>query len=102
MNPTPPNTNPSPKLRFRESSDNISKHKRLIELPEFDRACAAAQAQMNWQMVQMNTPTANDYAVIGMKMAGVHEFLAILRNLAEAPASPLPKIVDRDNLREPA
>ena len=91
---TPSQVNPSPKTRFQESDNNISKHHTLIESGEYQRA--EDFALMHYARV-LAADTANSAdpksgknpQVEGMvnawKLAGAQEFVNELRNLAEKP-----------------
>jgi len=83
----PPNLNPSPKAQFRESGENISKHRALLESREFHRAIHYAKTQY-WRQLAMATPDNNYAMAMGWKMIGVEEFLAVLMNLSESPPAP--------------
>lgn len=86
-----PVTNPTSKARFLESSDNISKHRDLVDSTTFQRACDFAMLQFS--MAVATTPmTAEDVSIgaAGLKLRGAHDFLSIFRNLSEAPQKPSP------------
>ena len=93
---TQPSYNISPKLRFQSSADNVSKHHKMIESPEFERACDFTIRHMAWLLSQEKTDF-NGKAANQIKMDGIHEFLALFRNLGLQP-QPLPTRVDSDNL----
>lgn len=95
-NRQPPNLNPSPKTRFRESGDNISKHKALLEMREFDRAIDYAFMQYQADLAA-RCADANGAMAMGLKLCGAHEFVQTLRTLTEvAKVLPVPQ---DDNLR---
>jgi len=83
------NVNLTPKQRFQESKDNVSKHREMIESREFERAIDYAlmeyQLQSARQTATINPPNANDAVCRHYSQVGACEFVAILRNLAEPP-----------------
>lgn len=83
----PPVFNPSPKNRFRESGDNISKHRALLEMREFDRALDFAQLQYTLQASSRVTD-ANGALALGYKLLGVQEFISTLKTLSEQQIVP--------------
>lgn len=90
------NPNPPAKLRFQESSDNISKHQKMIALGEFQRAIDFSLLEHNRTLAEGATDM-NKAAVAGIKMQGVQEFIIILKYLAEKPL-PFTGIHVADNL----
>lgn len=76
-------TNPSPKKRFQESTDNIKKHRDLIQLREFERACDFAMLQYMAQLGQDADGNINAAAAAHLRLTGAREFLWTFRNLAE-------------------
>ncbi len=97
-----PVTNPTSKARFLESSDNISKHRDLVDSTTFQRACDFAMLQFS--MAICTTPIEPGEMSMGaaaLKLRGAHDFLSILRNLSEAPQKPSP-IVRLDQLNHDA
>jgi hypothetical protein len=94
---TPINVNPSPKVRFQESAQNISKHRDMIQTAEFQRACDYSLMQMQWILAQDKTDSFNAKAANQLKMDGVLEYLAIFRTLGEQPQA-APRILDTGNL----
>lgn len=94
--PTPPLVrqshiiNPSPKTRFREQADNITRHRSLVEMREFNRALDFACLQYQIQAATV-VQDANTALAFGYKMLGVQEFITVLKTLSEEatrPASP--------------
>lgn len=79
---TPPNVNPSPKARFQQASDNISKHRALISTHEFQRACDYALLDYQSTLAKQMT-TANDAAANHFKITGALEFIQAMRTLGE-------------------
>lgn len=88
--------NPSPKLRFMQSPDNIKKHRDMIDSNEFQRACDFAllqyQSQLSMTTVDMAGAAANNF-----KMLGAQELLQTMRLLGES----VPRVTktDPDNLK---
>lgn len=77
-------TNPSPKKRFQESTDNISKHRDLIQSREFQRACDFAILQYASRLQDETNGNLNAAAAAHLRMTGAQEFLWTMRNLSEA------------------
>lgn len=90
-----PNFNPTPKFRFRESGDNISKHRALLEQREFDRAIDFALLQYQLEAASQ-VKDANGACALGYKILGVQEFVQTLKTLSEI--SPMPPRVPDQNL----
>jgi hypothetical protein len=94
--------NPTPKARFQGSTNNITAHRKMVELPEFDRGIDFAKLQY----LQYLTDTApadlmsQNYlaacAACFQRVMGMNEFVSVLRNLSETPT--LPPKVGSDNL----
>ncbi len=81
-----PIKNPTPRERFRESGDNISKNRNLVDSPEFQRCIDFSlleyQVLLSRQITDGNSSMAN-----GFKLQGALEIVNVMRNLAEtAPA----------------
>lgn len=97
--PTPSETNrlvnPSPKARFQQSPESISKHRDLVDKREFERGADFTMLQYIGELCDKeNNPT-----VLGLKIAGAQEFLKVFRLLSEKPLlTALPK--PNDNLTE--
>jgi hypothetical protein len=90
----------SPKQRFQLSGDNVSKHRDLISSREFERAVDFAVHQYSVDLASTCTD-ANHAMAVGLKLAGAHEFLTILKNLAlTASVSERPQ--KNDNLNHEA
>jgi hypothetical protein len=89
--------NPSPKSRFQETANHVERHRNLIASPEFERAADYAMLQYSSRLaLNMNNPTFNDYATMGVKITGAKEFLQEMRLLAESATSK--QVVPQDNL----
>jgi hypothetical protein len=80
--------NPSPKARFQESADNVSKHRDLIQTREFQRAVDFALLQYAAKLHDETNGNLNVAAGAHLRMTGAHEFLFTLRNLAESTDFP--------------
>lgn len=76
--------NPSPKTRFQESIDNISKHRDLIQTREFQRASDYAMLQYQVELAGQTNGNVNLAAAAHMKLCGAQEFMLVLRNLGES------------------
>src|SRR5512143_438673 len=77
-------TNPSPKARFLDAPLHITKHRDMLQLPEFDRAITFAL--LEYQATLSKGPLDfNSCAAAHLRIQGAQEFIHILRNLAEAP-----------------
>lgn len=95
-----PNLNPSPKQRFMQSPDNISKHRELVESREFQRALD--YATLEYQLLLAREVQANPQMAggQGFKLTGATEFTAVLRTLSEMPR--LDRVIPQDNLQHKA
>jgi hypothetical protein len=90
--------NPIPKARFQESVDNISKHRDLIQMREFQRACDFSMLQYQIELANATNGNVNLAAAAHMKLCGAQEFLFVLRNLGESFALPSGSGGDSGNL----
>lgn len=90
MPATQPNVNPTPRQRFQSVKGCIEAHRSLLEIPAFDRAldhaCLEYQTRLGNEATDPNRAMA-----VGFKMAGMFEFLTILKTLAEAAPTAPPK-----------
>jgi hypothetical protein len=97
---TRPPINPSPKWRFMQSEQNISKHRQLVDSPEFDRAIDFAQMQYIRGLVETapqdisGTTYMAVSASLFQRVVGMQEFVKVLRHLAETPPPMTPKAND--------
>lgn len=78
---------PSPRARFQTSADNISKHKKLTDQPELQRAFDFALLEYI-AFLSSKAQTPNDASVMGIKIQGVHEFIDLLKKLGDMPTVP--------------
>ena len=80
--PKSPNLNPIAKERFRQSPQNISDHRALVESRAFDRAMDFAKLQY---MTELANSTHDNNAAManGWKVRGVEEFCGVMRTLSE-------------------
>lgn len=80
-----PNLNPSPKERFLESRQNISDHRAMVETRTFQRAIDYSLLQ--YQIKLTEEISANPQMAGGQawKLAGVTEFVAMLKTFSETP-----------------
>jgi hypothetical protein len=83
---------PSPKARFQESADNVSKHRDLIQMKEFQRASDYALLQYAARLQHDTEGNLNAAAAAHLKMTGAQEFLATFRNLSESVELPSRRI----------
>jgi hypothetical protein len=77
----------SPRQRFQQSGDNISKHRALVDNNDFNRAIDCAVNQLSIQLAS-NMPDSQAGMIAGFKLAGAQEFIAILKGLAETTPAP--------------
>ena len=77
--------NPSPKGRFQSISDNITKHRRLLEQPELQRAFDFALMNYSARVTQ-EIKDQLGAVTAAAKIQAVHEFIAEFRMLGETPA----------------
>lgn len=85
-------TNPSPKSRFQESSQNVSTHRELVGSNALQRALDFALLHYQQNLYNMHDHTNPELGrLIGTKLVGAMEFVHVFRNLAEAPNPPSPK-----------
>jgi len=84
---TNPITNPSPRIRFQESGDNISKHRDLVDNAAFQRGCDFAMLEYAKTMA-LESVDGNTAVATAMRLRGAHEFLQIFRNLSEKSQPP--------------
>jgi hypothetical protein len=86
-----------PKQRFQLSSDNVSKHRDLVEDPRFQRAIDTAMLHYQKVMASGN-PTQYEAMCNGIAMKAIYDFCQILKNLSEKPVE-VPRTPVNDNLR---
>lgn len=87
--------NPSPRTRFQLSSDSISKHRKLLDLPELQRALDYAEMQVHAEWAQQ-VKDGNSAMMAGFKQQAVLEFIQAFKLLAEVPIRS--NLVGSDNL----
>jgi hypothetical protein len=82
--------NPTPKQIFMSSGDNISKHRKLLEDPAFERALFFAKSHYIRRLHEI-TPsdpsTPNFFSGAAMsfeRIQGMEDFIAILYSLSES------------------
>lgn len=80
-----PNLNPTPKNRFRESGQNISEHRAMVESRQFQRACDFAALEYSSALAAMVSENPQNAAYAGLKLCGFMEGLYMLRAMSEAP-----------------
>lgn len=88
-NPTtikaPPSLNPSPKTRFRESADNISRHKAILETRELERGLDFAKLEFVASLSAGITDNSSAMAA-GYMLMGMEQFCHTFRTLTEVPS----------------
>ena len=90
--------NPPPKVRFRESADNVSKHRALTENPALQKSLDFAVQQ--YQRDLANEVKDNNSALaVGFKIVAVQEFLRTFMSLSEVPKLPAPVVMDNLDLK---
>lgn len=75
--------NPSPKSRFQENPQNVTKHRELMELPQVQRSLDAAMLQYQAALCNAMPSDINGAAAVGLRILGAQEFLAIFRLISE-------------------
>lgn len=90
--------NPSPKVRFREMGDSISRHKALLESRELERGLDFALLQYQVE-VSSQIKEGNSAMAAGYRILGAQEFLSVFRTLTVVPLTPTPRA--EDNLTFP-
>jgi len=88
--------NLSPKGRFLQSNDNVSRHRAMLETREFERADASAMLQY-CAMIAESVKDANTALAAGFKLQGAFEHAHTFRLLSEEPPRPATPVT-RDNL----
>ena len=89
--------NLSPKSRFQQSNENVSRHRAMLETREFERANDFSLVQYCAALSE-SVKDMNSAAIAGLKLQGAFEFAHTFRNLGEMP--PVAKApVIKDNLR---
>jgi len=78
-------TNPTPKTRFQASPDSVSKHRDMVASREFERAIDFALLHYQRQVTELSTENFNVAGANQFRLIGAQEFVAVLRNLSEAP-----------------
>lgn len=81
----------TPVQRFQTSPDNLSKHRKLVDSPEFQRALDFAM--LDWSMeIAATVSDANSALRAGFALAGAVQFMDRLKTLAETPKPPSPPV----------
>ena len=86
-----------PKQKFQQSSDNISKHRDLVEDPRFQRAIETTKLQYQ-KFLSGGSPTQFDFMCNGIAMKAVNDFCDMLLRLSEKVAE-VQRTPPNDNLR---
>lgn len=93
MNVNAPNVNPTPKQRFQESADNVTKHREMIQDRAFQRGIDTALLEYQSFVSQEVSNNPGSAAFAGLKMNGAMEFVTILKLLGEQAQRVTPKLV---------
>lgn len=96
MATTPPKINLTPKQRFCEVPDYISKHRDLVDSATFQRACDFAMLEMTRQLSD-TADSVNSSVPAALMLRGAHEFLKVFRDLSEKPQD-LPRVATNPGL----
>lgn len=90
-----PLKNPQPKIRFQASGDNVSKHRDLMDSPEYQRAIDFGLLQYV-AAVSQGITDGNTAMAAGFKILGAVELLSTVRMLSETPmpvvVAPVPNL----------
>lgn len=90
MNSTPI-ANPTPKAKFQESNDNISKHRAMVDSREFERAQDVGLLEHTAAIALTFNPTSQVEAIAAaFRIRGALEYAMQMRMLAEKPLPPRP------------
>lgn len=88
-----PIKNPTPREQFRESGDNVTKHRNLVDSPEFNRAVHYALLEYQTLLVAQ-AKDGNSSMAVGFRLQGALELMGVMRNLAE-PAPIIQRLAER-------
>ena len=91
----PVDANPPPKARFRESADNISKHRALVESREYQRAWDFGMLQYLRQL-SLEVKDTNSALAAGYKLVAAFEIQRTINSLSELPKTTIQ--MPNDNL----
>jgi hypothetical protein len=83
---TPPTKNPTPKARFQESQDNVTRHLKMVDSSEFQRGIDFALLEYQ-KILALQCTGANEAMSIGVKLCGTLEFIGVLKQLADPPVA---------------
>ncbi len=101
----PPNPNPSPKQKFLGIKHCVDAHRELMQRPDLATSLEQALLQLQWEICGGNlqgTIDGNGAAARFYKLLGAHEFLRILKTLAEVPTvlpTPTPGEIDHQSFK---
>src|SRR5437867_13267220 len=90
-----PIINPSPKARFMESGQSISKHREMVQSNEVQRALDYGLLEFQRQVLDGLT-NLNEAAGAALRIQGALQFAHLLKTLAESVRAP--SIVPSGNL----
>lgn len=83
-----------------ESSDFTSKHRNLVDSPEFQRACDFAMLELTRELSNAAND-ANASIPVALMIRGAHKFVETFRNLSEKPLD-VPSVPPMRNLNHKA
>lgn len=83
-----PIVNPTPKQVFQANKAVLGPHRDLMQAPSLCYALDIALLQYQRQMCDSRTTEGNTAAQNHFKIQGAHEFISILKHLAEMPERP--------------
>ena len=93
-------TTPTPKHRFQEVKENVTRHRDLVASPEFELAIDFGLLQYQAQLASTVNADFNGMAAMGLRLLGAQEFVRTLRMLSESPT--IPDVRVADNLKHDA
>lgn len=86
-----PNVNPTPRQEFQTNKQFVTLHRDMMQQPMLGVSIQYALLHFQRGLCDQRSVDGNSAAQGFYKLQGVHEFLDILRKLAEMPAPPPPK-----------
>jgi len=76
--------NPTPKQRFQSNPKALTSHRDLIASDQFQQSTDFALLEFERQLSMVPFDNFNACAAAHLRKVGAHEFLSVLRNLAES------------------
>lgn len=83
--------NPTPKQRFQSNPKLLTPHRDLVASPAFELSVDYAMLEYERQLSLVPFDNFNACAAAHLRKVGAHEFLQVLRNLAESSVPETPK-----------